>query len=454
LRRLLVVALALTGLAVLPSVSSAGPVDDLVTSVALDLGTTTAGLSHERLVGVTWRAGDATVRYRWHGTRGWSGWQTAEQDTGDEGIPGTEPLWRPADADLAQVTVTGTAGGLRLVRVSEGRARRVLGITTAHAATGRAVLGEVQTRADWGADESWVRRAPSYASKVVAVTVHHTDNVNGYAASDVPSLIRADYAYHVKGRGWSDLGYNLLVDQYGRVWEGRGGGLGRATIGSHAQGFNTGTLGVAMIGDLTHTTASVAAQRALERVIAYAATTWHFDPRSTVRLTSRGSPRYPDGRVATLHRVFGHLETGRTQCPGSLQRDLPQLRALGWVAMHAAPRIVSTQLAGAPVHAPTPVVLDVHLSRPASWQAFFRDRNGLVVASATGTGTHLHLGWDGMRSDPLPLPATPGTYSWTVKAGDGFHDPVERSATFTVGLPDPTASRPSGRRGRSARRSP
>lgn len=439
MRRLLVVALALTGLTVLPSVSSAGPVDDLVTSVAVGLGTTTAGLSHERLVGVTWQAGDATVRYRWHEQRGWSAWQTAEEDTGDEGIPGTEPLWRPVGADLAQVSVTGSAHGLRLVRVFDGTARRVLALAPAHAATGRAVLGEVQTRADWGADESWVRRAPSYASKVVAVTVHHTDNVNGYAASDVPSLIRADYAYHVKGRGWSDLGYNLLVDQYGRVWEGRRGGLGRATIGSHAQGFNTGTLGVAMIGDMTHATASVAAQRALERVIAYAATTWHFDPRSTVRLTSRGSPRYASGRVVTLHRVFGHLETGRTQCPGSLQQDLPQLRALGWVAMHAAPRIVSTQLTGAPMHAPNPVVLDGHLSLPASWQAFFRDRNGLVVASATGTGAHLHLGWDGMGRGPLALPATPGSYSWTVKASDGFHDPVQRTAAFTVGLPDPTA---------------
>ena len=68
-------------------------------------------------------------------------------------------------------------------------------------------------------------------------------------------MIRADYAYHVRGRGWSDLGYNLLVDRFGRVWEGRHGGLGRATIGAHAQGFNTGTLGVSMLGDATRTRA-------------------------------------------------------------------------------------------------------------------------------------------------------------------------------------------------------
>jgi hypothetical protein len=434
LRRLLVVALALTGLTVLPAVSSAGPVDDLVTSTALRLGTTTAALSHERLLGVAWTAGQATVRLRWHGPAGWSTWETADQDTGDEGIPGTEPLWRPATADLMQVQVAGTARGVRLARVSDGRARRSLG-PPAHAGEGRAVLGEVQTRADWGADESWVRHSPSYAARVFAVTVHHTDDANGYSPAEVPSLIRADYAYHVKTRGWSDLGYNLLVDQYGRVWEGRRGGLGRATIGSHAQGFNTGTLGVAMLGDMTHTTASVAAEKALARVIGYAATTWHFDPRTTVRITSHGSPRYPSGRVVTLHRVFGHGETGITDCPGSLQQDLPHLRSLGWTAMHAAPRIVGTQLTGAPLHAPTPVVLDVTLSTAVPWQVFFRDSRGAVVASATGTSAHPHLGWDGMSQGALPVPAMPGGYTWTVKADDGFHDPLERSDSFQAGLP-------------------
>ncbi|MCU1599498.1 MAG: repeat protein [Frankiales bacterium] len=435
LRRLLVVALALAGLTVLPAASSAGPVDAVVRSAVLSLGTTTAGLSSERLVGVTWHSGSATVRYRWHTPAGWTAWQTADQDGSDEGTPGTEPLWRPAKADLAQLTVSGNATGLRLARVSDGHARLRLGLQQAHAAVAHGILGTVQTRADWGADESWVRRSPSYASKVVAVTVHHTDNQNGYTPDEVPSLIRADYAYHVKTRGWADLGYNLLVDEYGRVWEGRRGGLGRATIGSHAQGFNTGTVGVAMLGDMTKTHASEAADRALARVVAYAATTWHFDPRTTVRLTSRGSPRYRSGTTVTLHRVFGHGETGITDCPGSLQQDLPRIRDLAWTAMTAPPSILSTQLSGAPLHSPTPVLLDARLSRDVPWELFFKDSNGYVVASATGTSDHPHLGWDGSRDG---LPALPGSYTWTLRADDGFHDPVTRSGTFDAGLPDAT----------------
>jgi len=430
LRRLLVVALALAGLTGLPLTSSAGPVDDLVSSTLISLGTTTTAVTHERLLGVTWRSGTATVRYRWHAAAGWTAWQQADDDTSDEGIPGTEPLWRPTGADLAEVAVAGSARGLRLARVSDGHPH--LGLAMAHAQEARPVLGVVQTRADWGADEAWVRRAPSYAARVVAVTVHHTDNQNGYAPGDVPALIRADYAYHVKTRGWADLGYNLLVDSYGRVWEGRRGGLGRATIGSHAQGFNTGTLGVAMLGDMTQTHASEAAELALARVVGYAATTWHFDPRSLVRLTSKGSPRYPSGRVVTLHRVFGHGETGITDCPGSLQEDLPEIRDLGWVATQPAPRILAARLSGAPVHAPTPAVLDARLSSPAHWSATFSDTSGSVVARAAGTGDRPRLSWDGMHG---ALPALPGDVTWTLTATDGFHDAVHRTGTFAIGLP-------------------
>lgn len=435
MRRLLVVSLALAGVTALPLTSSAGPVDDLVSSTGLSIGTSTTALAHERLVGVTWRSGDATVRYRWHSATGWSAWQTADEDTSIEGIPGTEPLWRPPGADLAQLRVSGDPRGLRLARVFDGRGHlRLMGV--ARAATARPVLGEVQTRADWGADESWVRRSPSYASKVVAVTVHHTDNANGYAPDDVPAMIRADYAYHVRTRGWADLGYNLLVDTFGRVWEGRRGGLGRATIGSHAQGFNTGTLGVAVLGDMTKARASTAAKLALARVVGYAASTWHFDPRTTVRLTSKGSPRYPSGRVVTVHRVFGHGETGVTDCPGSLQQDLPEIRELGWLATQPAPRILATRLSGAPVHAPSPAVLEGQLSARTRWVAVFTDGTGAVVARAAGRGSRPLLRWDGRRNG---LPVLPGSYGWTLTVSDGFHAPARRSGSFTVGLPSATA---------------
>lgn len=433
LRRSVLVLTAALALQTVPSLasSSTGVVRPVVRSTLLTATDTVVRLTGERMVGVTWTSGAPAVRLRWHTGSGWGAWQTAEQDGGasDVGLPGTEPQWRPTGADRVEVSTT--ARGLRLVTVADGVVHRVFG-ATASAATGRAVLGEVHSRADWGADESLRRRAPSYANKVVAVTVHHTDNANGYGRQDVPALIRADYAYHVQTRGWADLGYNLLVDQYGGIWEGRAGGLGRATIGAHAQGFNDGTLGVAMIGDMTRTTASHEAEKALARVVAYAASTWHFNPTTTTRMRSAGSPQFAAGRVVTLPRVFGHQDTGNTDCPGSLEGRLGYLRQLAQVVLGPAPQVLRATVTGAPVHAPTPAVLDLRLSLPAIWTATITDAAGLSVASAKGAGTSPRLSWDGFHNG---LPELPGTVTWKVTADDEFHDVVTKTGTFQVGLP-------------------
>ena len=50
--------------------------------------------------------------------------------------------------------------------------------------------------------------------------------------------------WHVKDRGWSDIGYHFLIDRDGKVAAGRS--LERT--GAHVAGHNTGTIGVAMFG--------------------------------------------------------------------------------------------------------------------------------------------------------------------------------------------------------------
>jgi uncharacterized protein with LGFP repeats len=78
--------------------------------------------------------------------------------------------------------------------------------------------------------------APRYSSTIYAGWVHHTVNANDYSSAEVPGIIRSIYAYHMQGRGWSDIGYNFLVDRFGRLWEGRSGGIDRPVIGAHTWG--------------------------------------------------------------------------------------------------------------------------------------------------------------------------------------------------------------------------
>jgi YD repeat-containing protein len=406
----------------------------------------------DRLVGVTWAAGDPAVALRWRLHSGWTRWSALEAD---DNVPnpqeraaargGTEPAWLPDGAIAADVRVTGGAAAARDVRVvvvGDGL-RRVLrgvhaGASSAEAATGRAALGHVYSRHDWGANESMRRCGPSYARSNVAVVVHHTAQTNSYSAGDVPGMIRADYAYHVQSRGWCDIGYNLLVDRFGRIWEGRYGGIGRAVIGAHAEGFNTGTVGVAFLGNSDGYSPSAAVRTAFERVAIYAATTWHFDPSSTVVMTSGGSPRYSAGRRVRLYRVMGHRNTGETDCPGShLYADLSGIRSAAHSYIYA-PHFTSAHVDNAPVHAPTPLTVTLRISKPAYWSVTVYDSAGRTVLVTRGVGQTAKLSWDGehrLAGTSLRVPVRPQTMTWTATAYSGRDRARPIAELFKVGVP-------------------
>ena len=74
---------------------------------------------------------------------------------------------------------------------------------------------------------------------------------NDYTSADVPAMLRSIYRYHAVSRGWGDIGYNVLADKFGRLWEGRFGGMASTVVGAHAGGFNSTTFGVSMLGTTT-----------------------------------------------------------------------------------------------------------------------------------------------------------------------------------------------------------
>ena len=138
----------------------------------------------------------------------------------------------------------------------------------------------------------------------------------GTRAAQSPAIVRAIQLYHVKGNGWNDIGYNFLVDRFGQVFEGRYGGIERNVVGAHAEGFNTGSVGVSLLGEYSSLAVSQKARDALAALLAWRLDIAHVDPASTLSFISGGNARFPAGLPVFLRTVSGHRDAGFTDCPG------------------------------------------------------------------------------------------------------------------------------------------
>ncbi len=136
--------------------------------------------------------------------------------------------------------------------------------------------------------------------------MHHTVNANGYSRSDVPKIIRGIYAYHTQSLGWSDIGYNFLVDRFGRKWVGRYGGWRRAVIGAHTYGYNHLSTGMAAIGRFQRHRPPRRLVAAMGRMMG-----WKLGLHG-VRAGDRS--RWLEGK--RFRAVNGHRDAGQTACPG------------------------------------------------------------------------------------------------------------------------------------------
>lgn len=224
-----------------------------------------------------------------------------------------------ASARLDRLTASFVDGGTSDADASVGR-------TPAGSASAAAVQPAIISRAEWGADESLRGCSTDTVSTIKGAIVHHTVNSNTYSAGDVPGLLRGIYAYHVTGNGWCDVGYNVFVDRFGRLFEGRSGGVYKNVVGAQAQGFNSQSFGVSSLGNHDPGTSgavapSSAVLSAIGKVIGWKGWLNGWDPNTSVSYTSAGSSRWPAGTVVTKPRVSGHRDFNLTSCPGDLMFD-------------------------------------------------------------------------------------------------------------------------------------
>ncbi|MEU0339239.1 peptidoglycan recognition protein [Streptomyces bobili] len=174
----------------------------------------------------------------------------------------------------------------------------------------------IVTRRGWGADEKLREKSFVYTKKVKAAFVHHTASGNNYKCSQVPSVIRGIYRYHVKSMGWRDIGYNFLVDKCGNIYEGRAGGVAKPVLGAHTLGFNSNSMGIAVLGTFTSSKPSAAAVKGVARLTAWKLGLFGANPSGKTYLKSGGGNLYRKGKNVRLNVISGHRDGFATECPG------------------------------------------------------------------------------------------------------------------------------------------
>ena len=402
--------LLLLGLAfVLPEEARAGDATIVSRDVAVGTAREPASAAPARfnLVGVHWR-GPGTVQFRTRSVAGrWSEWVDAAPEAEDQPDSGTSeragangwrlgnPWWVGA-SDRIEYRRRGTVSRLRAHFVWS-EASYVPARTLQ-----RADAPAIVPRAGWKADESIVRSKPAVATSIKVAIVHHTAGANGYDAAQSAAIVKAIQIYHVKGNDWNDIGYNFLVDRFGKVFEGRGGGIEKNVVGAHAEGFNTGSVGVALLGEYGSLEVAPAARDSLARLLAWRLDAAHVDPLSTLSFISNGNQRFPSGLPVFLRAVSGHRDTGFTDCPGTALYNLLNGLA-GNARAHGLPKLYAPLVTGT---VPGSVRFRARLSSTLPWSVDVLDASGIAVAGSTGQGASVDWTWDASLA-----PRGPYTYS-------------------------------------------
>jgi hypothetical protein len=292
----------------------------------------------------------------------WSAWtETANGDPvyfgGAEELQLRAHGWRPKGT-LHYVNVSGTTSELGGVLTDAREAINAAFISATGLvdadAEAQPVRPPIVKRGEWGATRGEggcrPRERPS-RGLVKSAVVHHTVTANKYSEAEAPRIVLGICRYHRNGNGWNDIGYNALVDRFGNVYAGRAGGLRKAVIGAHAQGFNAQTSGVATVGTHTTTPITPATRDSLVSYLAWKLSAHLLPARGKTTMTSAGgsASRYPEGRRVRTNRVIGHGTVGLTACPGTeLAGELPRIRRL------VQERIDESGGAAAPTEPPPP----------------------------------------------------------------------------------------------------
>lgn len=314
----------------IPTVESAAPAQTVTGELVAELPKTST--RSFGLVGVTWAgtAKDVHVSVKTRTEGAWSGWEALEVSHEEDGAPGrnragTEPLWvgaadgvaakvtsadgsAPADVKIATIDPDDTSADSSAVTPAVYIQTDETPVTPIATSSSSFVpKPRIISRGSWGASNGTYCSAPRTGKTTRGAVIHHSAGNNSYTKSQSAGIVRGMQAFHVKARGWCDLGYNFVVDKYGQIFEGRRGGIDVPVRGAHAgnSAVNAETMGVSMMGDLDKVKPTKAMRVSMVKLIGWRLGTNYL--KATGRYTLGGK---------TLEMISGHRNVFSTACPG------------------------------------------------------------------------------------------------------------------------------------------
>src|SRR4029078_9391412 len=116
-----------------------------------------------------------------------------------------------------------------------------------------------------------------------------------------------------------ELVYNCLVDRFGRIWEGRWGGVDKAVVGAHTLGYNEVAFAMSAIGNFEEAQSPEAVLEAYAKLFAWKLSKYDIKADATKLWVK---DRYLQG-------INGHRDVGQTACPGKyLYAQIPKIRQM------------------------------------------------------------------------------------------------------------------------------
>lgn len=288
------------------------------------------GLPKTNAIGINWiqeGPDDVHLEVRTYDGEGWSDWSEIEgaDDKPDFAKPVEySGMLLTANAERVQYRFT-LHGDKGHVKVSGARVAAI-DATTGPDPTKQSLIGKlfggqasaisnpkIYSRSDWGSPEAGgsPRWTPRYWN-LSRVMVHHTVSNDTNSLSSSSDNVRAIWDFHANTLGWGDIGYNYLVDQGGRIFQGRyynkntAADLKKEVEGGHTFGYNDRSIGIAALGDFRFDGPSSSLRENIAKIAGFKIAPYKLG----------ATAMYLDESGRSQYRIAGHRNYTSTSCPG------------------------------------------------------------------------------------------------------------------------------------------